>query len=84
MLAIVINKPALGVQAGSIPATGFNLLFFKELKMNSMPIVKIVDINNNNEIVEIEDLTDTGIGMCIADCEKLLSKLQDAHRTLND
>ena len=52
--------------------------------MSSMPIVKIVDVNNNNEIVEVEDLTDTGIGMVIGDCERLLEELQDAHRALMD
>lgn len=52
--------------------------------MSSMPVIKIVDVNNNNEIVEIEDLTDTGIGMLINDCERLLDKLQDAHQEIMD
>jgi hypothetical protein len=49
-----------------------------------MPIVKIVDVNNNNEIVEIEDLTETGLSMVIGDCERLLDKLEDARRALMD
>lgn len=52
--------------------------------MSSMPIVKIVDVNNNNEIVEIEDLTETGLSMVIGDCERLLDKLEDARRALMD
>ena len=40
-------------------------------------MLKIVDAPSD-EAVEIEDLTHTGLGILISDCEELLEKLKEA------
>lgn len=50
----------------------------------SLPAIRIVDLQHNNEPVELEDLTDIGLGSLIFECEQLLDKLKDAHREAVD
>jgi len=46
----------------------------------SLPIIQIVDIQHDNEIVDLSDLTATCLGSLIYKCERLLDKIKDAHR----
>ncbi len=39
--------------------------------------IKIVDIDHNNKITEVEHLTSTGAKMLIEEAEQLLSELKD-------
>jgi len=50
----------------------------------SLPTIMIVDVQHNNERVEIEELTHTGIGSLIYECEQLLEKLRDAAESTED
>jgi hypothetical protein len=40
-----------------------------------MLYIKITD--NQNEVIKIKDLTDTGLDMAIYDCKNLLEKLEE-------
>ena len=44
----------------------------------SLPAIRIVDVQHDNEPVEIEELTQTGIGILIHEAKRLLSELEDA------
>lgn len=46
--------------------------------------VAIIDVKNNNEIVNIEDLTQTGIEMLCHDCRRLLDRLENAEERDED
>ena len=50
----------------------------------SLPRIMIVDVQHDNEPVEIEELTHTGIGTLIFECEQLLEQLKDAAETAED
>ncbi len=45
--------------------------------------VIIIDMNTEKR-VDIDDLTDLGVGQAIFDCDHLKSKLRDKHRELMD
>ena len=47
-----------------------------------MLYVKIID--KNGQEVDIDDLTDFGIGEVIYDCKNLIDKLEDKHRELDN
>jgi hypothetical protein len=49
-----------------------------------MPVIRIVDIQHDSERVELEDLTQTGLGILIYDCEQLLENLKDAYDNIED
>jgi len=44
----------------------------------SLPAIRIVDVQHNNEFVGVEDLTRTALGSLIFECERLLDELKDA------
>lgn len=44
----------------------------------SLPAIRIVDVQHNNERVFLEDLTHDAIGSLIYECERLLDELKDA------
>ena len=50
----------------------------------SLPAIRVIDVQNNNEPVELEDLTQTGLGSLIYECEQLLDKLRDAEAAIED
>lgn len=45
----------------------------------SLPTIRIVDVQHNDEKVELGDLTQTGLSCLIYECEQLLDKLNDAY-----
>ena len=45
----------------------------------SLPAIRVVDIQHDNERIELEDLTQTGLGCLIYECEQLLDVLKDAY-----
>ena len=53
-----------------------------------MIYVKVVednaDVTRLYKEVEIEDLTEIGIGQCIYECKRLIDDLEDAHRAIMD
>ena len=49
-----------------------------------LPVIKVVDILNNNEPIEINELTQTGLGALIYECERLLDELKDAMAKVKD
>lgn len=44
----------------------------------SLPAIKVVDVQHNNEIIDLDDLTHTALGSLIFECEQLLDELKDA------
>ena len=50
----------------------------------SSPAIRIVDVQHNDERVELEDLTQTGLGSLIYECEQLLETLKDAYADCED
>jgi len=50
----------------------------------SLPSVKIIDIQHNNEIVDIEELTETAIGFLIYEAKLLIDELEDIRSIRND
>lgn len=50
----------------------------------SLPAIRIVDVQHNDERVELEDLTQLGLGSLIYECEQLLEKLRDAYALAED
>ena len=48
----------------------------------SLLLVKIVDIQHDDEFVDIDDLTQTGLEILIHDCERLIEKLEDARANI--
>lgn len=50
----------------------------------SLPAIRIVDIQHNDERVELEDLTQTALGSLIYECKELLEKLEDAEAIAQD
>ena len=49
----------------------------KEFAM-SLPVIRIVDVQHNNEPVKIADLSLTALSSLMRDCEQLLDELTDA------
>jgi len=50
----------------------------------SLPTIRIVDVQHNDERVELEDLTQTALGSLIYECEQLLEKLKDTEAAKDD
>ena len=46
----------------------------------SLPAIRVVDVQHDNKVMELEDLTETALGSLIWECEQLLDELKDAHR----
>lgn len=49
-----------------------------------MPAIRIVDVQNNNEIVDLRELTQTALGSLIFECEQLLTEIKDAEADAQD
>ena len=50
----------------------------------SLPAIRIVDVQHNDERVVLEDLTQTGLGCLISECEQLLDNLKDAYYAVEE
>lgn len=50
----------------------------------SMPSVEVVDLHNDNKKVNLEDLTQTALGMLIHECNVLREQLMDMEAQTND
>ena len=50
----------------------------------SLPAIKIVDVQHDNEVIMLEDLTQTALGSLIWECEALLDDLKDAEANCED
>lgn len=50
----------------------------------SLPRIQIVDVQNKNEVVELEELTQTGLGALIYECEQLLEEIKDLEANVDD
>jgi len=50
----------------------------------SLPRIIIVDVQHDNKRVDIDDLTDVGLGCLIYECKELLTELEDKRAELED
>ncbi len=50
----------------------------------SLPAIRVIDIQNENEVVNLDDLTQTALGSLIFECESLLDDLKDAEAAIGD
>ena len=50
----------------------------------SLPAIRVVDIQHNNEPVDLSELTENNLGSLIFECKELINELEDAYREVVD
>ncbi len=50
----------------------------------SLPAIKVVDVQHDNKVLDLEDLTSTALGALLFECGQLHRKLEDAFRKAVD